>query len=68
MNPPTPKKQIEALQSELIQVRNRGDRTESPPDNRPAESEILGKLGIAYYQDQQWHSALTNDPVHHCIE
>ncbi|MCT7955277.1 tetratricopeptide repeat protein [Laspinema palackyanum] len=58
MNPPTPKEQIEALQSELIQLRKRGDRTESRQDNRHAESEILGKLGIAYYQDQQWHSAI----------
>ncbi|AFY84538.1 tetratricopeptide repeat protein [Oscillatoria acuminata] len=58
MNPPTPKEQIEALQSELIQLRKRGDRTESRQDNRHAELEILGKLGIAYYQDQEWHSAI----------
>ena len=59
MNLPTPKEQIEALQSALIQLRKRGDRPQSLPDHRLGESEILGKLGIAYYQDQQWHSALT---------
>ncbi|MBK4732986.1 tetratricopeptide repeat protein, partial [Oxynema sp. CENA135] len=59
MSTPTPQEQVAALQEQLIQIRKRGDRTESRQDNRPAESEILGKLGIAYYQNQQWHSALT---------
>ncbi|GAB4304183.1 MAG: hypothetical protein Fur0025_45820 [Oscillatoriaceae cyanobacterium] len=52
MSNPTPQEQIAALQSELIQVREKGgDRTpKSAADNRSAEGEVLGKLGIAYYQ------------------
>ncbi|MBP0042416.1 MAG: CHAT domain-containing protein [Roseofilum sp. SBFL] len=56
----TPQEQIYALQHELIQVREKGgDRTpESAADPRSAECEVLGKLGVAYYQGQQWQEAL----------
>ncbi len=51
---PTSQEQIYALQQELIQVREKGgDRTsESPEAHRLAECQILGKLGVAYYQGQ----------------
>jgi CHAT domain-containing protein/uncharacterized protein HemY len=57
---PTSQEQIYALQQELIQVREKGgDRApESAADNRSAECEVLGKLGMAYYQAQQWQKAL----------
>jgi hypothetical protein len=56
----TSQEQVYALQQELIQVREKGQyRTpESAADNRSAECEVLGKLGIAYYQGQQWQEAL----------
>lgn len=58
MSDPTPEGQIAALQEQLIKLRKRGDRAESPQDNRPVECEILGNLGIAYYRGQQWYKAV----------
>ncbi len=58
---PTSQEQIYALQQELIQVREKGgDRTsESPEAHRLAECQILGKLGVAYDQGQQWQELVT---------
>jgi tetratricopeptide (TPR) repeat protein len=58
MNTPTPQEQIATLKEQLIQIRKRGDCVEARQDNRSAECEILGNLGIAYYNAQDWDNAI----------
>jgi hypothetical protein len=58
MNTPTPQEQIATFKEQLIQIRKRGDRVEARQDNSPAECEILGNLGVAYYSAQDWDNAI----------
>lgn len=53
MSQPSPQEQIAALLSELIQAREKGEHTLEV-------YQVLSKLGVAYYQSQQWQEAIAS--------